>query len=68
MTKTAMTATPRSTGAPDVPYDGVDADCDGGSDYDGDGDGMMPSSSAVKTAMMTIRIPTRVPRTPGTTA
>jgi hypothetical protein len=26
-------------GARDVPYDGVDADCDGSNDYDADGDG-----------------------------
>ena len=26
-------------GAPDTPYDGIDSDCDGGSDYDVDGDG-----------------------------
>ena len=26
-------------GAEETPYDGVDADCDGGSDYDADGDG-----------------------------
>ena len=26
-------------GAPDAPYDGVDADCDGGSDYDGEATG-----------------------------
>jgi hypothetical protein len=27
-------------GAPDAPYDGIDADCDGGEEYDLDGDGV----------------------------
>ena len=31
-------------GAVDVPYDGIDANCDGSDDFDADGDGWVPSS------------------------
>jgi hypothetical protein len=33
-------------GAPDSWYDGIDADCDGASDYDQDGDGYVPDAFA----------------------
>lgn len=33
--------------ATDRPYDGVDADCDGGSDWDLDGDGYVPSAASL---------------------
>ncbi len=34
-------------GAVDVPYDAVDANCDGANDYDVDGDGVMPTEPAL---------------------
>ena len=34
--KTAMTTIDHQPGATEVPYDGIDANCDGFSDYDAD--------------------------------
>jgi hypothetical protein len=46
--RTPIEADPASVhpGAVDVPYDAVDADCEGDNDYDADGDGWMPSLEA----------------------
>ncbi|MCB9684785.1 MAG: putative metal-binding motif-containing protein [Alphaproteobacteria bacterium] len=45
---TAATVYP---GATDLPYDGIDADCAGDNDYDGDADGYMPDGRGTPTTL-----------------
>ena len=38
----------------EVPYDGIDSDCDGGNDFDADGDGYMPITAQVDGATVDV--------------